>query len=283
LSQLTEKQASIGLIYIARGGPGGAESVRQFCESYLARDAGIVHSLYVAAKRWRSDDEIRRLEMYFAGFPINIVSLPDDGLDIGAYMRIARRIPAEWLCFLNTHSRILKENWLSLLYHAAQGSEVGATGATGSWESAFNALLDAQWPTQFGSRVRRAAALARNWAQFPAFPNPHLRTNAFLTRSALFSEFASQVAFPRTKRDVYAIESGSRSYSSFLRRRGLDLRVCGADGVAYSIDSWPGSGTYRSRNQDNLLVADNQTQEFSAADPVLRESLRVSAWGVLPD
>jgi hypothetical protein len=274
-----EKSANLGLVYIARGGPGGIESVRRFSETYVSCDAGITHSLYIAAKGWKSKEEIRQLEGYFADVPITMVSLPDDGFDLGAYIRVANRVPADWLCFLNSHSRILRENWLSLLYQAAQGSEVGAAGATGSWESAFEALLDTPWPPQWVSRIRRAVTLARNWTQFPAFPNPHLRTNSFLTRTKLFVEFASQIAFPQTKRDVYAIESGSRSFSSFLRGRGLGLRVCGANGVAYSIDEWPFSGTYRSKNQCNLLVADNQTQEFSVADSELQKSLQFSAWG----
>jgi hypothetical protein len=277
---MPDVSVNLALIYIARGGPGGAESIRQFSETYVSCNAGIAHSLYVAAKRWKSEGEIRQLEAYFAGVPVTVISLPDDGFDLGAYIRVADMIPAEWFCFLNTHSRILSENWLSLLYEGAQSSGVGATGATGSWESAFDALLHTPWPANFVPRLRRAATLIRNRMQFPAFPNPHLRTNAFLTRSELFSQFASQTVFPRTKRDAYTIESGSRSFSSFLRGRGLDLRVCGANGVAYSIDAWPVSGTYRSKNQFNLLVADNQTREFAAADSVLRKSLQLSAWGM---
>jgi len=274
------RAANIGVVYIARGGPGGIESIRRFRETYNLCDAGIAHSLYVVAKRWENEDEIRNVQACFGDVAAKILFLPDDGLDLGAYIRVAQIVPSEWLCFLNTHSRILKAKWLCLLYDGANNDGVGAAGATGSWESAFNALLHSPWPARFPSRLRRAATLIGNWAKFPLFPNPHLRTNAFMTRTRLFLDFASGIAFPRTKRDVYAIESGSNSFSSYVRGRGLDLRVCGADGVAYSIKDWPVSGTYRSSDQCNLLVADNQTLEFSLADTQLRKSLQLEAWGV---
>lgn len=274
------KSAKIGIVYIARGGSGGIESIQRFRETYNSCDAGIAHSLYIVAKRWETEDEIRNVEECFGDIATKILFLPDDGFDLGAYIRVAQNVPSEWLCFLNTHSRILRANWLFMLYDGAKDDGVGAAGATGSWESAFNALLHAAWPTGFSSRLRRAATLIGNWLKFPAFPNPHLRTNAFMTRTDVFVDFASGIDFPRTKRDVYAIESGSNSFSSYIRGRGLDLRVCGADGAVYSIEDWPLSGTYRSSDQCNLLVADNQTLEFSLADARLRKSLQLEAWGV---
>jgi hypothetical protein len=43
------------------------------------------------------------------------LTLPDDGFDWAAYRRAAEHLPHEFACFLNTHSRIRADGWLSIL------------------------------------------------------------------------------------------------------------------------------------------------------------------------
>jgi len=55
--------------------------------------------------------------------------------------------------------------------------------------------------------------------------------------------------------------------------------VAGRDGRVYGSEEWPASRTFRSGEQDNLLVADNRTEQYHAADPTRRGELARFAWG----
>jgi hypothetical protein len=55
--------------------------------------------------------------------------------------------------------------------------------------------------------------------------------------------------------------------------------VVGRDGAAYEPAEWPNSRTFRVDEQENLLVADNRTDEYASADAATRAALRRMAWG----
>ena len=42
---------------------------------------------------------------------------------------------------------------------------------------------------------------------------------------------------------------------------------------------WIASGTFRVPGQPNLLIADNQTETYAAADRPMRRILEFAAWG----
>ena len=46
---------------------------------------------------------------------------------------------------------------------------------------------------------------------------------------------------------------------------GLKAQIVGKNGVGYDVDQWPCSKTFRREDQSNLLIADNQTNFFDAA------------------
>ena len=68
-----------------------------------------------------------------------------------------------------------------------------------------------------------------------------------------------------------------------IGRRGLTVLVVGGDGVAYSPLEWPMSRTYRSGDQQNLMIADNRTEMYSRADPQGKELMRWLIWGDAPE
>lgn len=209
--------------------------------------------------------------------------MQDDGFDLGAYFRAIPGIDATWICLLNTYSRIRVDNWLSCLFRGASRDAVGAAAATGSWESLLhNAYVDLSSSSllRLPRNMARAAYAA---VHFPGFPNYHLRTNALMTRTSLFSEFATQRAIPRRKRDAHMLESGRAGFSAFLRKRGLGLVVCGADGIVYLPEEWPASATFRSLEQCNLLIDDNQTLLYQSEGGAVRRRLQEAAWGRLVD
>jgi hypothetical protein len=60
---------------------------------------------------------------------------------------------------------------------------------------------------------------------------------------------------------------------------GLNVLVVGRDGRAYSPEEWPQSNTFWQSNQENLLVADNQTRSYSNGSDYTRLVLAHYAWG----
>lgn len=279
---------SLALVYLARGVDGGLPSVKRFFDAYSTFPAGCVHELIVVCKGWSEVEGLDALRQLTQTHGAQLVELPDDGLDWGAYMRLAPQLKQEWICFLNTHSRPLIEGWLRLLADAAtqRGEGIGAVGATASWESpamifpppsakkGVRALLF--YPLRFVRNLVRYAAHVR---KFSTFPNPHLRSNAFIVRRELFVSFIKNQRIPRCKRDALLFESGRAGFSAYLINQGLKILVVGADGKTYQPKEWISSQTFRVRNQINLIVSDNQTTVYDEADSPTKIVLEKLAWG----
>ena len=116
-----------------------------------------------------------------------------------------------------------------------------------------------------------------DFMQFPAFPNPHLRSNGFMMRRERFLGF-DLPSIP-SKFETSLFESGADSMTARLRARNLEVVVVGADGTAYGIADWWRSNTFRCGDQRNLLVADNHTRAFAEMSPGGRATHAWSTWG----
>ncbi len=285
---------SIAVVYLARGRDAGLGAVDAFFRSYELHRGDAKHRLVVAAKGWEQQAELDQLRARTMSAGGQMIVLPDDGYDWGAYMRVAAQLSDDWICFLNSHSRIRADGWLAKLHAAAEQPSVGAAGATGSWSTVAPVpgfIAPAACDIARGDGYIKAAiawchmygsyplAWLRYRRRFPAFPNPHLRSNAFLIRRTLFLEFARTSSLPRAKGDAFALESGHASLTRFLSKRGLSTVVVGADGRSYKPADWIESGTFRVPDQPNLIVEDNQTRAYDRFSVHKRRLLERTAWG----
>ena len=279
---------SLALIYLSRGIDGGLDSAKAFFNAYRKFPAGCIHDLIVIVKGWSGVDGLDELRQLAQKYDARLVDLPDDGFDWGAYMRLAPLLSHDWLCFLNTQSRPRVEGWLNLLMIAANKPDlnIGAIGATGSWGTLAPILPQISMKAAYNNvcfypmrLLNNLVFFVVNFREFPLFPNPHLRSNAFIVRRNLFVDFIETHKIPRRKRDAYILESGRKGFSMFLSKRGLKIMVAGADGKIYGPDQWINSRTFRSTEQSNLLVADNQTMFYDKADRWMKYGLEKAAWG----
>ena len=110
------------------------------------------------------------------------------------------------------------------------------------------------------------------------FPNPHVRTNAFMVRRKDFIEL-SRGAMKR-KFQAYLFESGRRSLSNKIIKKGLEIAVVGKNGKRYSPQQWKESNTFWIGEQENLLISDNQTELYDKAELYYKKYLSFIAWGV---
>lgn len=273
----------IGLVYLAWA-PLGPAPLREFLHSYHTHQAGTKHQLIVVLNGAGRDApgnpdsspggkpsratllaELRDTEH-------RLIELERPMLDLPAYATAARQLEHERVCLLNSYSTILGDGWLGQLSHGLDDASVGVAGATGSWES------QAEWvrgkPVYW---LYQLALLRRARRDYPRFPNPHLRTTAFMLDRTLLLEAGFGQAVD--KRDTYLLESGPDSFTRQILERGKRPVVVGRDGRAYDIEEWPASATYRAGGQRNLLVADNRTRDWERASPRLRRRLSRDAWG----
>jgi hypothetical protein len=275
-----ERAPEVTVVYLARRAS-GVEAVRRFVDSYLKLEAGTGHELHVICKGFDRDDEVRG-PFERTGRSFRVHRLTDDGVDIGAYLSAAREVTTELVCFLNSFSEIRAEGWLQKLVAATREAGVGLAGATGSFESSLIGIAQRvrrDWRALIrspGSAVATVSEIVRGVATYPIHPNPHLRTNAFVVRTSVFRGLHLGGA---DKRAALEFESGYRSMTRQLAARGLEAVVVGADGRSFRPQDWPASETFRYLEQRNLLVHDNQTRRYQAADGDERRFLGRLAWG----
>jgi hypothetical protein len=273
----------IGLVYLAWA-PLGTAPLREFLRSYHTHPAGAEHQLIVVLNGAERDEQSNAgsgsggdasrtaLLAELVDVEHRLIELERPVLDLPAYGLAARQLEHERVCFLNSYSTILADGWLGQLSHALDDAKVGLAGVTGSWESQAEWIRGkpVYWLYQF-------AMLPRARRDYPRFPNPHLRTTAFMLDRQLLLEAGFERA--ADKRDTYLLESGPRSFTRQVLARGVRPVVVGRDGRAYDIEEWPASATYRAGGQRNLLVADNRTRDWERASLRLRRRLSRDAWG----
>jgi hypothetical protein len=296
------------VVYLVWGRLGFAP-VERFAASYRQHPAGLEHRLVLLLNG--VEDDALRLQCHMLGDALGaqLMELEEPVLDLDAYLTASHRLSAETLCFLNSYSEILADDWLAALRGGLKLPNVGLAGATGSWASQLDYLryqlhLPSHYATVFSDReatrqaflelaresdpsIRdrgRLAAqllttvmLARQTRTFTRFPTPHLRTNAFAVRRKLLLAIRPRPI--RSKLDAYRLESGRDSLTARVAGRGLRAVVVGRDGVCYETSRWAESDTLWQGDQRNLLVADNRTEDYRRAGRERRLLLARLAWG----
>jgi len=272
--------SEVAVVYLARA-RSGLESLRRFLRSYERHPGGLDHDLVVVFKGFSQEAELGEWRAALSRFPHRELRMSDLGFDLRAYALAARRLPHRYLCFLNSFSEPLTPDWLRILHRRVVEPGVGVVGCTASWESMFSnverqlASATALSPLpRLGLRIRTLL----NRRAFVPFPNPHLRSNAFLISRELMNRLRPR--FVVTKRGAYLWENGRRGFTRRIQELDLSVLVAGRDDRAYAPEVWPRSGTFRQGNQENLLVADNQTRGYAEADAGTRRQLSMYAWGM---
>jgi hypothetical protein len=300
-------------VHLVRKG-GDLESFERFLASYVENESGAPHRLVLLAKGFRSPADVRPYEQVAGSLLHETVQVSDAGFDLTAYATVVNRLDCDQLCFLNSNSVILDTGWLAKL-RGALTPDVGIVGATGSWNSAFSssryflhlpsayaelfpdrAWLRAQlyalgtageencatapsfW-SKIGTAIRENAGTFYVQFAFQPFPARHIRTNAFLVRSDVLRRV--KIWPLHWKQQAWRLESGRGGITSQIEKMGLRALVVGRDGVAYEPHEWHRSATLWQERQQNLLVADNQTEVYESGDIDRRTVLSRLAWGDL--
>lgn len=123
-------------------GPLGPRPLREFLTSYRRHPAGAEHELVVLFNNVASGQR-PALMAELDGLEHRVLELDAPVQDLAAYAQAAKRLEHERMCFLNSYSEILIDDWLGMLTRALDQPDVGLVGATGSWASLHSAVLNA--------------------------------------------------------------------------------------------------------------------------------------------
>jgi hypothetical protein len=255
----------------------GIEPLKRFLTSYKYYSSGLEHDLFFIIKGFGENEISSEMDLLLNQYEHQRINVPDEGYDIGSYMVAAQILENEFLCFFNSFSEILGDNWLEKIYRNISTNECGMVSATGSWESQYTNFLVINRRFLIHKWIDKIKAFQIK-THFLPFPNPHLRTNGFCISRKLFLEVTQGCTF-KNKNDTILFESSREGMSKKIVSRGLQLIVVGRDGRGFFPDEWSISGTFRQGEQENLLVADNQTRIYADADNSDRIILSRFAWG----
>jgi hypothetical protein len=244
--------------------PLGPEIVQRFVDSYAQHPAGAEHRLVIAACGESADAPLEPLLAKFAALEHEVAHFDGPRIDLQTYFEVVGRDhSSQEFVFMNSYCRPLSGNWLKIFLDGLRTDGVGIVGAGGTYETIVRNM---RWPL----------GLRYFWA-FNGFPNPHVRTSCF----AISRKSIGLIDWPevRTKRDAWKFESGRKSITRQLAGEGLRALVVGRDGKRYEVDDWRQSETFRSGEQQNLLVADLRSDDYAQADAAERARLAKFAWG----
>lgn len=271
-----------------------------FIKSYKCFSAGVEHNLLIVFKGFTSDQkDLATYRNLLEHIDYNEYFVSDEGVDITAYIKVMNAFRYDAYCFLNSHSKILAQDWLSKLYAALEQENVGLVGATGSYQSMYTDQIGPG--IRFLTRVKSKSFfknifhfifwLLSNFCKpivffwrwiffsinFDKFPNPHIRSNAFIVPSEVTMKICHLTI--KTKMDAWLFESGKNGLTSIVKNMGKKVLIVGKNGKSYEEYQWENCGIYKQANQANLLIADNQTNVYQHGDIDLRKLHAKYAWG----
>jgi hypothetical protein len=295
--------AEIAVVHLVRR-KNGLGPFERFLASYREHRAGVPHDLVLIFKGFRPARGVEAYDRALGGTPHRRLFMADFGFDLRPYFKAIERLDYLCFCFLNSFSRILVDDWLAKLHRWLAAPGVGLVGATGSYQSFASASVEREralatlpvadrlrWRARHIASdprpemiVQRGAAwllgMLGLWSPeryFPAFPNYHVRTNAFMASRQTLARVRLGPVW--SKLSAFMFESGKDSLTSQVMRLGLRPLLVSRSGEAFEKEEWHMSNTFRQGRQQGLLVADNQTDAYEAGSIEERRVLSTLAWG----
>lgn len=268
----------------------GIELFKKFLESYIKNPSGYPHELVLL---FNGVNEVGETEPYLdlilkTGTSFQSHINYQRSQDLEAYFWITDKLSSHYILFLNSYAGFNEPGWLEKYMRHIDNKEIGIIGATGSWLSYYRTSMNQNPPKwepgeTLGANIKKyrtflKASLYWRWF-FPDFPNPHLRTNAFLISRPLMMEIKSKPLGSK-KFNAYLLESGNNSITRQVLKKGLKAMVLDRHGILYGPENWDKSKVFWISEQENLLVSDNQTQLYAGSSASEKSVMSFNAWGI---
>lgn len=267
--------ANICLVHLIRK-QNGINPLKKFIQSYNNYTAGLEHEVVFIFKGFGEED-LGDYKEILQSISYNSMFVADEGFDIRAYFLAVHHFKYEYFVFMNSYSVILCNDWMKKMFTYISMQNVGAVAATGSWESLYSSILNLEVPLTLYAKINHFIQKFIAKKNFLPFPNYHLRTNAFMASRELMLKI--KVPLISNKQDAHKFESGINGFTQQILKMNKRVLVVGCNGMSYEKEKWSISDTFRKNTQSNLLVGDNQTNNYIKADLKTSKYLSMLAWG----
>lgn len=285
---ISEKK-SIAVVYLAWL-PLGIKHFKFFIDSYNKYSAGYPHKLIIAFNGVEVE-HVNSSEEYIKYLNENKIEVGDllyynKGQDLEIYNKVASETRFDFFLFLNSYSKINSRNWLKI-FKDNQRENVGLIGASGSYSDyvrAMNMVIKRELLSTFS--ISKKLNIIKYGVKinffkkngFKAFPNPHIRTNAFFISKNIFCNL--KFPFFKSKLEAYYFENGINSLTNQVMKLGLECIVIDKFGNSYTMEKWPEQNIFWQGNQSGLLISDNQTEKYDNGSVTLKRELQKQAWNL---
>lgn len=272
------KSFFLSVVYLANNKE-GISSFKRFLKYYNIYKSGLKHNLIICFKNFYDEKSTARwkkvinkkikYKLYFDDYKI-------DDYDWGSYRRIAKNNKNKIILFLNSHSYPIKNNWLKLIAkHYAKKSLVGCTASYASLSSSFFS-----YPKYYRMNFLKCLIYGFfNLFRFPIFPNPHIRSNAFLIKGSDFLSLKLPIIFQH-KLQTNMSESGWLGMTRQLKKKKFRIILANSKGEGYLEPTWIKSGTFSYKKQDNLIISDNRTRIYKSSSFENKKKEQKFHWGI---
>jgi hypothetical protein len=289
---------NFGIVYLCRGIDIDQQDIIDFSVSLeknlLALDTNCRYKIYIIFKGWEEKKYINP-KTFFSNIKKNIsfFYFSDDGFDLGTYFKILKYVDEEYIYFFNSTSRIVDDNFFKFSINAMFDKKLGLLGWAGSFGTLrpsikkiffklkINIIINKNFINTIKDLLIDVIAFPRHlylYKNFPKFPNPHVRSNAFLIKKDLYEEFSKISKYPETKIEACELESGKNGLTKFVQKKGYDVKVVNSKNKIFDIRECDKSETWRTGDRQHVLVADNGTF-FYEKMPISRKLFKeYSAW-----
>lgn len=269
--------------------PYGVELFKDFVISYKKYSSGFSHRLVLLFNGVNSLDDTHSFHTVARQSHLEYESFyKQSGLDLDSYFWLSKQIQSNYILFLNSFTLFLDNNWLLKLMKPVEDPKVGIISPSGSYQSYYSTVfLKNSW------RWENTKSLKENYLKyklllkaifywrflFPPFPNPHIRTNAFLISRELF--LSLKIKKLKNKLMAYQLESGYNSITRQIIKRKYEVLIVNKEGKTYKVNEWSNTNIFWKGNQEDLLISDKQTEYYRSSDDDIKNKLCQLAWGKL--
>ena len=256
--------------------PFGIEYLKKFLACYEKFQSGEKHKLlicfkgfpnYQSLEKWKKEIKVEFIELYEKD--------EKNDFDIGSYFRIANLYKNNIILFLDTYTRMNCHSWLKIfLNNYKEKRLIGATGSFSSISSQFLGFYYSQY-----SKFQQIKWGLSHIKKFKLFPNPHVRTTAFLIKGHDLIQLNFEKEKFINKIETNYFESGRKNLTVQLQNKGFDVGIVNSDNIFFYIKDWKLSNTYCLGNQSKLVFVDNRTDEYQNSDQNQKRKMYYFCWG----
>ena len=246
--------------------------LKKFIKSYKRFKAGSRHKLVICFKQLSKKELTKRISLlkkidYF----IDPVDINDH--EWGSLKRICQLYFENHIFFMNDYSYPITSNWLKYFNKYKKNKMI--IGCTASKSSNFDNSFYRNYKDNY---FKAFFKIFYFFFKIPSFPNPHIRSTAFLIKAKDFLEFIENKNISYKIQSI-ALESGYSGLTNFFKKKGYKIKILNRFGNLFDLEDGFFSKTFASYNQEGLIISDNQTRMYDKLSFNKKEKKRKQCWG----